>query len=41
MALGFWQGSAENQEICEALFSDLERRGLRKALRERFGKNLL
>ncbi|TKB75923.1 MAG: IS256 family transposase [Nitrospira sp.] len=57
MALGFWQGSTENHEICEALFRDLERRGLalsrrilfvtdggsglRKALRERFGKKLL
>ena len=56
MALGFWQGSSENHEICEALFRDLERRGLvlskrilfvtdgcsglRKALRERFGKKL-
>lgn len=28
MALGFWQGSSENHEICEALFHDLERRGL-------------
>jgi putative transposase len=28
MALGFWQGSSENHEICEALFNDLERRGL-------------
>ena len=28
MALGFWQGSLENHEICEALFRDLERRGL-------------
>ena len=28
MALGFWQGSTENHEICEALFRDLERRGL-------------
>jgi transposase-like protein len=27
-ALGFWQGSSENHEICEALFLDLERRGL-------------
>ena len=57
MALGFWQGSSENHEICEALFRDLERRGLllsrrilfvtdggsglRKALRERFGKKLV
>jgi putative transposase len=28
MALGVWQGSSENHEICEALFRDLERRGL-------------
>jgi transposase-like protein len=28
MALGFWQGSSENHEICEALFTDLERRDL-------------
>jgi transposase-like protein len=28
MALGFWQGSSENHEIGEALFRDLERRGL-------------
>lgn len=28
MALGFWQGSSENHEIGEALFWDLERRGL-------------
>jgi hypothetical protein len=28
MALGFWQGSSENHEICEELFRDLERRGL-------------
>ena len=57
MALGFWQGSSENHAICEALFRDLERRGLalsrrilfvtdggsglRKALRERFGKKLV
>ena len=28
MALGFWRGSSENHEIGEALFRDLERRGL-------------
>lgn len=28
MALGFWQGSSENHEIGQALFADLERRGL-------------
>lgn len=27
-ALGFWQGSSEHHEICEALFTELERRGL-------------
>jgi len=26
---GFWEGSTENNEICEELFSDMERRGLR------------
>ena len=57
MAWGVGQGSSENHEICEALFRDLERRGLalsrrilfvtdggsglRKALRERFGKKLV
>ena len=33
MALGFWQGSSENHEICEALFNDLERRGLARSKR--------
>lgn len=33
--LGFWEGSTENHEICEELFSDMERRGLR------LSKNLL
>ena len=33
MALGFWQGSSENHEICEALFRDLEQRGLALARR--------
>ena len=28
MAVGVWQGSSENHEICEARFTDLERRGL-------------
>ena len=28
MALGFWQGSSENHDISEALFRNLERRGL-------------
>src|SRR3989304_7320111 len=27
-ALGFWQGATENHEICEELFSDMERRGV-------------
>lgn len=26
--LGFWQGASENNEVCKALFSDLEKRGL-------------
>ncbi len=33
MALGFWQGSSENHEICEALFRALEHRGLALARR--------
>lgn len=57
MALGFWQGSSENHEICEQLFQHLESRGLKlskrvmfstdggsgikKALRDRYGKKLL
>lgn len=28
MALGFWEGSSENHEICEELFKSLETRGL-------------
>jgi transposase-like protein len=28
MALGFWQGSSENHDICKELFADLESRGL-------------
>jgi putative transposase len=27
--LGFWEGATENHEVCEELFSDIERRGLR------------
>lgn len=27
--LGFWQGATENHEICEELFTDIERRGLK------------
>jgi transposase-like protein len=27
--LGFWQGATENHEICEELFGDMERRGLK------------
>jgi len=26
--LGFWQGAAENHEVCEELLADMERRGL-------------
>lgn len=29
MALGFWQGSSENHEICRELFESLEHRGLK------------
>jgi len=29
LSLGFWQGATENSEICSALFTDLERRGLK------------
>lgn len=28
-ALGFWEGATENSEICEELFGELERRGLK------------
>jgi putative transposase len=28
-SLGFWEGATENAEICEELFGDLERRGLK------------
>lgn len=31
--LGFWEGATENHEICEALLSDLERRGLKLSRR--------
>lgn len=27
--LGFWQGATENHEICQELFADMERRGLK------------
>lgn len=27
--LGFWEGATENHELCEELFADLERRGLK------------
>jgi len=27
--LGFWQGATENHELCEELFADMERRGLK------------
>ena len=33
MALGCWQGSSENHEICEALCPELERRGLARSKR--------
>jgi transposase-like protein len=33
MALGLWQDSSENHEICEAWFRDLEHRGLALARR--------
>lgn len=33
MALGFWQGSSENHVLCEELFNQLERRGLRLSKR--------
>jgi transposase-like protein len=29
MSLGFWQGATENNEICQGLLNDLERRGLK------------
>jgi len=29
--LGFWQGATENHEICEELFGDMERRGMKLA----------
>jgi len=45
MALGFWQGSSENHEIGQALFAELERRGLVLAKRILFvtdgGRGLL
>src|SRR4030043_1901569 len=31
--LGFWEGGTENHEICEELFMDMERRGLRLSKR--------
>jgi putative transposase len=31
--LGFWEGATENHEVCEELFSDMERRGLRLSKR--------
>jgi len=34
--LGFWEGSSENHDICEALFEDLERRGLKLSKRVLF-----
>jgi len=32
-SLGFWEGATENAEICEELFGDLERRGLKLSSR--------
>jgi transposase-like protein len=34
--LGFWEGATENSEICEELFGDLERRGLKLTRRVLF-----
>lgn len=34
--LGFWQGSSENHDICEALFKELEGRGLKLSRRTLF-----
>lgn len=34
--LGFWEGATENAEICEELFGDLERRGLKLTRRVLF-----
>ncbi len=34
--LGFWEGTSENHELCEALFRDVERRGLILAKRVLF-----
>lgn len=34
--LGFWEGATENAEICEELFGDLERRGLKLSARVLF-----
>jgi len=33
LVLGFWEGSSENHEICEALFHALERCGLARSNR--------
>jgi transposase-like protein len=33
LALGFWQGATENSTICNALLTDLERRGLKLSKR--------
>lgn len=37
--LGFWEGATENAEICEELFGDLERRGLKLTRRVLFSFN--
>lgn len=31
--LGFWEGATENSQVCQELFSDLERRGMRLSKR--------
>ncbi len=37
MACGFWQGATENDEICEELIADMERRGLKISRRMIWG----
>jgi transposase-like protein len=36
MALGFWEGETENREICDELFRELERRGLKLSAKTLF-----
>jgi putative transposase len=40
-ALGIWEGSTENAAVCQSLLSNLQSRGLRKAVRETFGQAAL